>query len=99
VSHDEILSARDVTTLARIVEVAGRGQLVTWLDDERDGEPRTGTARALTDERGNHWHGDVRDAHLWVTTRSGMEAFLPVGKVVALSQAGSFAFDYDGGGR
>lgn len=75
--------------LAEIINSAAQQTKVARLVD---GEPVTGTARALTDEAGSYNHPyDVRDAYLRVTGDvAGIEYLWPVAELIEEHLEGRF---------
>jgi hypothetical protein len=73
------------------------GKRVSWAAD--DGATLVGTLRGFTTPAGffpprNY---DIRDAAVWITTRSGFELFMPVADALERLEWGGIALDYDAG--
>ena len=90
-----VLTAADVVHLAAIVAAAHRGNRVAW-EDSAVGDVVWGTARSIGDERGAHLGDadDIRDSFLRVTTKAGLERFLPIRAFVELLRDGLASLDY-----
>lgn len=86
------LTATTALALAKIIGWARDTAKIAWVTD--DNRTIFGHARYLTYDSNAQ---DVRDAQLRITTRSGMELFVPVAQLLHDYFAGSFVqYDWDG---
>lgn len=91
------LTINEATNIGMLLTAVQDKTICTWQNDM--GDLLTGTLRAICkDEGGNFLHADeeVRDAVVWITTRMGLEVFLPVKDVLGKMHCGLFAPDFDG---
>ena len=90
----EVLTGADVIHLSTIIDAASRGAKVRWML-EGDGDIGEGVARHLVNGPNDFGlaRGDVRDAHLRITTMTGMETTVPVRRLMWLVSIGGFAVD------
>lgn len=86
------LTVAEVLRLGVIVQAANESQRVNRLDGD---EIICGTARAIVRDSEHAYFAtekdDVRDCFLWVTTRSGFEAFWSVRELVENVARGEFS--------
>lgn len=89
-----VLTVRILAALQVVLEAAQGTRKVIWLQE--DGREVFGHARSIGTTSGGFIRRDedVRDAHLRITTRTGMEIFVPVARLVDDVHAGRFAI-YD----
>ncbi len=89
-----ILTLTDAVRLGSLLSAVQRNARVGWLDARDD--VSTGTARAITDERGMFWTSgaDVRDAYVWITTDKGFEDFRSVSNIMGAMERQEFILDY-----
>lgn len=86
----DILTARDVMTLAEIISMTQRNAKIAR--DMSDDILVYGHARSIGDENFcADFRNDIRDQYLRVTTRGGMEYAWPVADLVKARQDGAFA--------
>ena len=81
------LTMRDACALGAICGWAQRCVKLTWMVD---GVQDHGTARSIGDWQGNFAgpEADVRDEYLRITTRIGMEWFVPIREVMEMYHDG-----------
>jgi hypothetical protein len=75
----EPLTVATTLNLAKILDWCIGTKRIAWLDPETN-ELRTGTARNVGDENGNHLarDEDLRDGFFRITTSNGFELFMPI---------------------
>jgi hypothetical protein len=89
-SQHQPLTVQLLHRLAAVVDVAETGGPVTW--ETSTGRLTTAVARGITDHRGNHWFGDVRDGYLWMS--GTWEHFVPMAEVLDMVARGVMSLDY-----
>lgn len=96
----EILTISDAIYLNQVIDAASQSAKVAWVNDEdaEAGDVRYGTARHIVqgpDDIGFLRNDqDVRNGYLRITSRTGMEVFLPVRDLMRMAAEGRFAI-YD----
>ena len=82
----------DVISLATVINLAGGGKSIRWLDSW--GDIQFGVARGLTDENACTMHeADVRDMFLRITTMGFADRYIPVMHAAKLVGDGALCAD------
>lgn len=81
-----ILKISEVVTLSIIISWAQANRKIRWVDDDIE---YAGTVRSISTGES----GDVRDGHVRITMKSGLESSMPVSKMVALVEEYSMFLD------
>lgn len=91
-----VLSQSDILHLAEVIQGCQRTAKVKWAVDGDVCCVQEGSLRYI--ERTNYVTGeraaseDLRDQFVRITTRSGMECWLPVAQILSLQAEGLFCF-------
>jgi hypothetical protein len=86
----------ETISIAAILDGCQRNAVATWEDkNERHTGLASGTMRSVCNERGAAFptDQDVREAHVWITTRSGLEWMPTMRSILDLYDQGLFALD------